>query len=124
MARPKHPNLDRAWLQRIQRHASSGLSTAAFCRREGLSARLFYAWGGRLRARSHSAECGKNMHFRSLTGPSSKITIAWGCPSPAPPGERAAQCVSALSFCFCFVVCARIASSGANDSLIICPLPH
>jgi transposase-like protein len=55
MARPKDPNLDRTWLERIQRQASSGLSMAAFCRREGLSARLFYAWRGRLEARSHSA---------------------------------------------------------------------
>ena len=54
MARHKDPNLDRAWLQRIQRQASSGLSMAAFCRREGLSPRLFYAWRGRLKARSHS----------------------------------------------------------------------
>jgi hypothetical protein len=54
MARPNDPNLDRAWLQRIQGQASSGLSIAAFCRREGLSARLFYAWTGRLKARSHS----------------------------------------------------------------------
>ena len=54
MARPKDPNLDRAWRQRIHRQASSGLSMAAFCRREGLSARLFYAWRGRLKARSDS----------------------------------------------------------------------
>jgi transposase-like protein len=54
MARPKDPNLDRAWRQRIQRHASSGLSIAAICRREGLSARLLYIWKARLKARSHS----------------------------------------------------------------------
>ena len=54
MARPKDPNLDRAWRQSIQRQTSSGLSMAAFCRREGLSARLFYAWRERLKARSHS----------------------------------------------------------------------
>jgi transposase-like protein len=55
MARPKDPNLDRAWRQRIQRQTSSGLSMAAFCRREGVSARLFYAWRERLKARPHSA---------------------------------------------------------------------
>ena len=54
MARPKDPNLDRAWLERIKRQASSGLSMAEFCRREGLSPRLFYAWRERLEARSHS----------------------------------------------------------------------
>jgi hypothetical protein len=52
MARPRDPNLDRTWRQRIQRQTASGLSIAAFCRREGLSARLFYAWRGRLEARS------------------------------------------------------------------------
>jgi hypothetical protein len=52
MARPRDPNLDRTWRQRIQRQSVSGLSIAAFCRREGLSARLFYAWTGRLKARS------------------------------------------------------------------------
>ena len=52
MARPRDPNLDRTWQQRIQRHSASGLSIAAFCRREGLSPRLFYAWTGRLKARS------------------------------------------------------------------------
>ena len=52
MARPRDPNLDRTWRQRIQRQSASGLSIAAFCRREGLSARLFYAWRGRLVARS------------------------------------------------------------------------
>ena len=44
MARPRDPNLDRTWRQRIQRQSASGLSIAAFCRREGISARLFYAW--------------------------------------------------------------------------------
>ena len=52
MARPRDPDLDRTWRQRIQRQSASGLSIAAFCRREGLSARLFYAWRGRLEARS------------------------------------------------------------------------
>jgi transposase-like protein len=54
MARPRDPNLDRVWRQRIQRQSASGLSIAAFCRREGLSARLFYAWRKRLEARSLS----------------------------------------------------------------------
>jgi hypothetical protein len=54
MARPRDPNLDRTWQQRIQRQSVSGLSIAAFCRRERVSARLFYAWRGRLKARSLS----------------------------------------------------------------------
>jgi hypothetical protein len=48
MARPKDPELDRVWRQRIQRQASSGLSMAEFCRRQRISARLFYAWRDRL----------------------------------------------------------------------------
>jgi hypothetical protein len=51
MARPKDPELDRVWRQRIQRQSASGLSVAAFCRREGISARLFYAWNDRLKKR-------------------------------------------------------------------------
>jgi hypothetical protein len=51
MARPKNTELDRVWRQRIQRQASSGLSIAEFCRRQGLSARLFYAWRDRLKKR-------------------------------------------------------------------------
>jgi transposase-like protein len=55
MARPKDPDLDRVWRHRIQRQASSGLTIAAFCRREGISARLFYAWSDRLKKRSASS---------------------------------------------------------------------
>jgi transposase-like protein len=51
MARPRDPNLDRTWRQCIQRQSASGLSIAAFCRREGVSPRLFYAWRDRLKAR-------------------------------------------------------------------------
>jgi transposase-like protein len=55
MARPKDPKLDRLWRQRIHRQASSGLSMAEFCRREGISARLFYAWRDRLEKRPNSS---------------------------------------------------------------------
>jgi hypothetical protein len=55
MARPKDINLELAWRQRLRRQSSSGLPITAFCAREGLSARVFYAWKGRLKARSLSA---------------------------------------------------------------------
>ena len=54
MARPQDPELDRVWRQRIRRQASSGLSMAEFCRRQGISPRLFYAWRDRLEKRPAS----------------------------------------------------------------------
>jgi hypothetical protein len=55
MARPKDINLELAWRQRLRRQSASGLSITAICAREGLSARSFYAWKGRRKARSLSA---------------------------------------------------------------------
>lgn len=55
MARPKDPKLDLIWREHIQRQASSGLSMAEFCRRQGISSRLFYAWRNRLDKRPTSA---------------------------------------------------------------------
>jgi hypothetical protein len=52
MARPKDPDLERAWRQRLQRQTSSGLSIAAFCFREGVSSASFRAWKRRLTTQS------------------------------------------------------------------------
>jgi hypothetical protein len=52
MARPKDPDLERAWRQRLQRQPSSRLSIPEFCAREGISCSSFYAWKRRLRARA------------------------------------------------------------------------
>jgi len=52
MARPKDPNLERAWRQRLQRHSTSGKTISAFCEREGVSCASFQAWKRRLTARS------------------------------------------------------------------------
>ena len=52
MARPKDPNLERAWRQRLQRQSTSGLSIAAFCALEGVSSTSFQSWKRRLAARS------------------------------------------------------------------------
>ena len=52
MARPKDPDLERAWRQRLRRQSSSGLSISAFCEREGVSSASFQAWKRRLATRS------------------------------------------------------------------------
>jgi hypothetical protein len=52
MARPKDPNLERIWRQRLQRQSNSGLSISAFCAQEGVSSTSFQAWKRRLAARS------------------------------------------------------------------------
>jgi hypothetical protein len=51
MARPKDPHLEHAWRQRLQRQAHSGLTIAAFCARDGVSAASFHAWKRRLAVR-------------------------------------------------------------------------
>jgi hypothetical protein len=48
MARPKDANRENTWRQRHQRQIASGLSVAAFCERECISAAAFYAWKKRL----------------------------------------------------------------------------
>jgi len=55
MARPKDPDRERAWRERLRRQTSSGLSIAAFCAREGVSSASFYAWRRRLTTRPHPA---------------------------------------------------------------------
>jgi hypothetical protein len=37
------------WREIVERQRASGLSMAAFCRRDGIGASLFYAWNRRLR---------------------------------------------------------------------------
>lgn len=55
MARTKKPDREHTWRQRLQRHATSGLSIAAFCAREAVSASSFHAWRRRLADRSRTA---------------------------------------------------------------------
>jgi hypothetical protein len=52
MARPKDPNLELLWRERLQRQSTSGLSISAFCAHEGVSSTSFQAWKRRLAARS------------------------------------------------------------------------
>jgi hypothetical protein len=51
MARPKDPNLERVWRQRLHRQSISGLSISAFCATEGVSPTSFQSWKRRLAAR-------------------------------------------------------------------------
>jgi hypothetical protein len=55
MARPKNPDLEHTWRQRLQRQSTSGLSIAAFCAREGVSCSSFQAWRRRLAAQARPA---------------------------------------------------------------------
>ena len=48
MARPKNLSLEHTWRLRLRRQAASGLSIAAFCRREDVCSASFYAWRRRL----------------------------------------------------------------------------
>lgn len=43
------------WRERIARQAASGLSVAAFCKREGIAAQSFYGWRTRLGKRDQPA---------------------------------------------------------------------
>jgi hypothetical protein len=52
MARPKDPNLERTWRERLQRQSTSGLSISAFCASEGVSCTSFQVWKRRLTAHS------------------------------------------------------------------------
>ena len=52
MGRTKDPKRESLWRERLQRQATSGLSIAAFCAREGVSCVSFHAWKRRLAVRS------------------------------------------------------------------------
>lgn len=49
MARRPSPEIQRQWRDRLERHRSSGLTVARFCRHEGVSTAAFYNWKRRLR---------------------------------------------------------------------------
>jgi hypothetical protein len=77
MARPKDPALERAWRERLQRQATSGLSISAFCEREGFSYAAFHAWKRRLMA--HSLR----------TGPEPPVFVPLQVVPKAPQGHSA-----------------------------------
>ncbi len=47
------------WSSRLTRFASSGLSVAAFCRREGVSVASFYRWRGLLGSTAEDGQGGE-----------------------------------------------------------------
>jgi hypothetical protein len=50
MARSRDPNREEYWRRHHQRQRNSGVSVAAYCTRECISAAAFYAWKNRLGA--------------------------------------------------------------------------
>jgi hypothetical protein len=48
MARPKDPEREHLWRQRLLRHSTSGLSITEFCSRAGVPCSSFYYWKRRL----------------------------------------------------------------------------
>ena len=55
MAQKRAANRQR-WREVLERQRASGLSGLAFCRREGLSPKLFYMWRRRLAKEAKAAE--------------------------------------------------------------------
>jgi len=62
-----HTSKDAAWRSRLQRHAQSGKSIAAFCRDEAVSTASFHIWRAKLAAASgHAANLAKPAAFIDL----------------------------------------------------------
>ncbi|QDV39465.1 IS66 family insertion sequence element accessory protein TnpA [Tautonia plasticadhaerens] len=53
--KPRDPSRERAWRRTMAEHARSGLSIAAFCRREGLTPHSFRWWRQELARRDRQA---------------------------------------------------------------------
>lgn len=69
MARPRDPDLEHTWRQRLQRQAASGLSIPAFCAREGVSCSSFHAWKRRLATPSLPASSAPPLFLPVLLDP-------------------------------------------------------
>ena len=52
----RNPAREAKWRQVLARHAQSGLSVRAFCRREGLPESAWYAWRRTIRERDTAGE--------------------------------------------------------------------
>jgi hypothetical protein len=75
MARPKDPELERLWRQRLRQHSASGLSITEFCSRAGVSCSSFYQW-----KRRFAVESGPSL-------PHPPLFIPLGINGPSPQGR-------------------------------------
>lgn len=71
-----------AWLNRLDRQASSGLSVAAYCRKESISEANFYYWKRKLSRSSSSCRAKSVGREASSTGPRFVQLRATSQPSP------------------------------------------
>ena len=67
------PSTRQLWQQRLERFRDGGLTTSAFCDREGISPASFYAWRRRLRhdPTPPAAEAPRLVPVRLVTPPAS-----------------------------------------------------
>jgi len=96
MGRRVNEELHREWRDRLERHVGSGLTIARFCEREGVSAASFYAWRGKLAARSRSRSGrahGKAARGRPVERRSLPIAIGHSRRQPLNGGEWSADAV-------------------------------
>ena len=64
------PSMRQLWQQRLDRFRDSGLTTSAFCDREGISPASFYAWRRRLqRGPTPPADAPRLVPVRLVTPP-------------------------------------------------------
>jgi transposase-like protein len=70
--KPRDPAKERAWRRTIAEHARSGLSIAAFCRREGLTPHTYRWWRQELARRDRPGTSDKADRAPS---PSTELTI-------------------------------------------------
>lgn len=119
MARPRNPVLERAWRERLHRQATSGLSIAAFCEREGLSYAAFHAWKRRLADRLLPAPSEPSVFLPV------RLTAQAAAHSPPPPQRVEIELPHQVRLCFENVPdpewLGRLVAVLADRSREVCP---
>jgi hypothetical protein len=112
MPRPKDPELERLWRQRLLRHSTSGLSISEFCSRAGVPDSSFYYWKRRLASGPCPAPRQPPLFIPlQLQGQPHE-----GRPSVVPSVEiELPHHVIRCQFIFSRVIRSRFISSGKND---------